>query len=210
MIFKPEINVGYVEFFENVTPWSLDWLETDLLTAAASECDAIVLHIRSGGGYAFKVEETARLIESIAAKKAIYAYTDVMLASAAYWIAAGCDGIYASPSSTVGSVGVYIDVYDYQEYYKKAGIEHLVIRSGDRKARALDGQLDEQEMKAMQEEVELCHKQFIEHVQKHRDIDTQHLQGQCFDGRDAFAANFTDGLFDRVEDLILSLTLGGS
>ena len=208
MIFKPDLKVSVVSFFENVTPWSLYWLESDLMEAANSDCDAIVLHICSSGGYVFKVEETARLIEKIAKEKAIFAYTDVILASAAYWLAASCDKIYASPSSYVGSIGAYIEIYDWQKYYEKAGIEHSVIRSGERKARSLDGQLDEQELKEMQEDVNNSHKQFIEHVLKHRQIDMQYMQGQCFSGKDAFAINMTDGLFDRVEDLVASLTIG--
>jgi len=210
MIFKPDLKVSTVWFFGDVTPWSLDVLEGDLIDAANDESDAIVLHIRSGGGYTFKVEETARLIEKIAKKKAVFAYTDVILASAAYELAASCDGIYASPSSIVGSIGAYIDVYDFQKYYERLGIEHSVIRSGDRKARSLDGQLDEQELKEMQEDVDNSHKQFIQHVLKHRQIDAEYMQGQCYYGNEAFAINMIDGLFDRIEDLVSSLTIGES
>jgi len=210
MKFKSDLRVSVVWFFENVTPWSLDRLEHDLAKAANEESDAVVLHMRSPGGYTFRVEETARLVEKISKEKAIFAYTDVVLASAAYWIAASCDKIYASPSSIVGSIGAYIEIYDFQKYWEKAGIEHSVIRAGDRKARSLDGQFDEQELKEMQNDVNASHKQFIEHVQKHRRIDVQFMQGQCFSGANAFAINMTDGLFDRVEDLVSSLTIGES
>jgi len=210
MIFKHDLKVSVVSFFESVTPWSLYMLESDLMAAANSDSDAIVLHICSGGGYVFKVEETARLIEKIARQKAVFAYTDVILASAAYWIAASCDKIYASPSAVVGSIGAYIEIYDFQKYYEKHGIEHSVIRSGDRKARALDGQLDERELKEMQEDVNYSHSKFIEHVLRHRQIDLEYMQGQCFEGRDAFAINMIDGLFDRVEDFVSSLTIGES
>jgi len=206
-MFKNDLKIGVVCFEGDVDPWSLDVLCCELRREMHSESDATLLFIRSPGGYCFKVPETARLIEKF--EKPIVAYTDLVLASAAYWLAASCDAIYAAPSAMVGSVGAYIEIHDLQKYYERLGIEHKVLRGGDRKARQLDGQLDEREMQEMQAAVDASHAEFIRHVLRHRSIDREYMQGQVFGGADALAINMIDGLADSAEDLIVSFNQGG-
>ena len=210
MIYKHDLKLGIIYFAGYVTPQSLDSLEHELRTEAELDSDVIVLYIRSPGGYVFRVPETARLIEKITETKPVIAYTDVVLASAAYWLASSCDAIYASPSSYIGSIGAYVEHYNYEGYYKKYGIDHKVFRSGDRKARTLDGQIDDQEIAEIQAGVEATHSQFIEHVLKHRKIDLEHMQGQTFEGSGAFAINMVDGLFDSFDDFKNSFNQGGT
>ena len=51
-------------------------------------------------------------------------------ASAAYYIAAGCDKIYANASTLTGSIGVYMGTKNLEELYKKLGVKDVMIKSG--------------------------------------------------------------------------------
>jgi protease-4 len=201
------VKLGIIKFDDSVSPWSLDILEREMRQRAHTDSEAIILSIRSGGGYGMKVPEIARLIEKI--DKPVIAYVDAFAYSAAYWIAASCDIIIAAPSASVGSVGVYAETFDFQKYYERLGIEHKVFRSGARKARLLDGQMDSEEEALLQADVEKFHAEFIAHVQKHRKIDTEFLQGQTYEGEEAFNKGFVDVFADSINDIIVQLNQGG-
>jgi len=200
-----------VIFFEGwVHPDSLDFLEADLRDAHASDCDAIVLAIRSPGGYASKVPEVARLIDRIAQEKPVIAYTDVLMASAAYWIGACADRVYAAPSADVGSVGAYIEILDYSKYNDINGIEQKLFRSGEDKARVgFDGQMRDADSAELQAELDETYSQFKRDVSAHRRIGDEHLRGKTYCGSKALELGFIDGFFDSVYDLVDSLKNGG-
>jgi len=205
------IRFAEIWFEGYVTPRRLDELEYLLRTAETAPEDVIILNLRSPGGGVYKVPETARLIEKISATKPIIAYTDVMIASAAYWLASSCDRIYAAPSADIGSIGVYAEMFDFEQNYKMNGIDHKVVRAekSPRKARLLDGQTDAEELAKIQAEVNAVHEQFIAHVLKHRDIAPEHLNGDVYEGSSAFAVGLIDGLADSVEDLKILINNGG-
>jgi len=207
--FKSEKPV--VIFFETwVYPESLDYLEAELRDAYSSDCDAVILSIRSPGGYANKVPEIARLIDRIAQEKPVFAYTDTLMASAAYWLAASADRIYAAPSADVGSVGAYIELLDYAKYNELNGIEQKMFRAGEDKARiGFDGQLRDSDSVELQAELEETYKQFKSDVLAHRKIDDAHLQGKTYCGSKALELGFVDGFFDSIYDLVDTIKNGG-
>jgi len=206
-----ELKIAEIWFEGYVNAYRLDDLEYLLKVAASSSDDVLVLNIRSPGGSIYKVPETARLIERVAMQKPVFAYTDVMIASAAYWLAASCNKIYAAPSADIGSIGVFAETYDYEQCYKLNGIDHKVFRAekSPRKARLLDGQMDEQEAAKIQSEVNAWHDKFVAHVQKHRSVSTDCMQGDSYNGGEAFALGLIDGLADSFDDLKILINNGG-
>lgn len=83
---------------------------------------AIVLDIDSGGGEASIIETVAKTIQSI--DTPIISYYNNILASAAYYIAASTDEIYASEDTDiVGSIGVMVTFADYRGYFEKEGVK---------------------------------------------------------------------------------------
>jgi len=198
-------------FFESwVYPESLDYFEWELRRAYSKDCDCIVLSVRSPGGYVNKVPETARLIDRIAQEKPVFAYTDTLMASAAYWIGSSADRIYAAPSADVGSVGAYIEFMDYSKYNSINGIEQKLLRAGDDKARiGFDGQMRDSDIAEMQAELEEAHSQFKDSVLAHRKIDPAHLQGKTYSGNKALELGFIDGFADSIYDFLDLLKNGG-
>jgi len=203
-------NLMVIAFESFVHPRALDCLEAELREAHASNCDAIVLAIRSPGGYVNKVPEVARLIDRIAQEKPVFAYTDTLIASAAYWIAASADRIYAAPSADVGSVGAYIKIDDYSKYRELNGIEQKLFRAGDDKARiGFDGQLRDIDSAELQTGVEEIHSEFKSSVLAHRKIDPVYLQGKTYCGDEALELGFIDGFSDSLYDFLDLLKNGG-
>jgi len=188
----------------------LDYLEYELRQEYASGSDGIVLFIRSHGGHVTKVPETATLIERISQEKPVFAYTDDTMASAAYWLGASADRIYAAPSARVGSVGAFIEMLDLSKLYINEGIEHIVLRSGGDKARiGVDGQMREQDKAELQAQLDKLHSQFKSHVLRHRKINAEHLEGKIYDGAEALKFGFIDGFADSIYDFLEQLNIGG-
>lgn len=88
----------------------------------------IVLKINSGGGSVEGTGEFADLIKS--ASKPVIAYTDGIMASAAYWIGCSTQEIYASHKTVeVGSIGTAISFYDNREAMKQYGYKQIYINA---------------------------------------------------------------------------------
>ena len=91
---------------------------------------SIVLDIDSPGGSASGMTELAGTIRNLRSKKAIVAVANGTAASAAFSIGASASAFYASPSSLVGSVGVYALHMDYSEAMAKEGIKPSFVQAG--------------------------------------------------------------------------------
>lgn len=89
---------------------------------------AHLIHIDSCGGQAFGLHEAFELIRST--KKPCYAVIESAAASAAYYLAVGCDKIFTtSQFSKVGSIGVMTIYVDESEYLKKEGVKVVELYS---------------------------------------------------------------------------------
>jgi signal peptide peptidase SppA len=157
---------------------------------------AVVMDIDSPGGTVSGVAEFATKITQLseAAAKPVYAYASGQCASAAYWIACGCTGIACSPSSDVGSIGVYMALVDESENWKAEGYKLVLIKAGENKAAGIAGsQITAAQVALWQADVDHIYNQFTAAVQAARPgIATDVLQGQTFYGDRARAAGLVD------------------
>lgn len=84
---------------------------------------AHLLEIDSGGGQATNIESVARFIRNDI-KKPVIAWFNGVAASAAYYIAAAADEIYASEETDiVGSIGTMITFADFTQFFEDQGIK---------------------------------------------------------------------------------------
>jgi protease-4 len=162
----------------------------------------IAFHVSSPGGTVTGVEELAKKIRGISVPT--MAYTDTEMASAAYWLGSQADHVIASPSSTVGSVGVYLVVPDFSEAYKQAGVDMKVIKAGKFKAAGLEGtSLSEEQVKNLQEGVDEIHADFRNAVRSVRSrVKDEDMEGQVFSGRQAAARGMVTGLADSFREAL--------
>lgn len=172
--------------------------------AANPEVEKVALQISSPGGTVTGVEELANKVRSFG--KPTMAYTDSEMASAAYWIGSAADRVVASPSSTVGSIGVYMAIPDYSKAAEMAGIKMVVIKSGKFKGAGIEGtSLDEGQMGNLQEGVDTIHAEFKAAVNmKRKMVKAETMEGQVFSGKQAAANGLVTGLADSFNDALRS------
>jgi signal peptide peptidase SppA len=172
--------------------------------AADPAVEKIAFQVSSPGGTVTGVEELANKIRNLG--KPTMAYTDSEMASAAYWISSASDKVTASPSSSVGSVGVYMAIPDYSEAAKMAGIKMVVIKSGKFKGAGIEGtSLDEGQLGNLQAGVDTIHAEFKEAVNmKRKMVKAEAMEGQVFSGKQAAAQGLVTGLADSFNDALRS------
>ena len=110
---------------------------SDTLGAALEQCRrdptiaAVVLRVNSPGGSAFASDVLAREIKKVrAAGKPIVVSMGDLAASGGYYIAAPADVIYAEPSTTTGSIGVFGYKVDAQKLLGHAGDQRRDLSPG--------------------------------------------------------------------------------
>lgn len=111
---------------------------TSSMKAALKEADVHpnisghILHIDSPGGTVDGTEEFAKAIKE--AGKPVVAFTDGLMASAAYWIGSSSKEIIAAGQTTqIGSIGTMISMVDSRGVYEKYGYKFHDVRADDSK-----------------------------------------------------------------------------
>jgi signal peptide peptidase SppA len=100
-----------------------NWLK---MADAHENVFAHLLRIDSGGGEAYASNMMANTIHEL--NKPVYAFIEGFAASAAYWIASAAKTIAVSSAmDRVGSIGTYITIADFRQYYQKKGISLLDV-----------------------------------------------------------------------------------
>jgi signal peptide peptidase SppA len=183
-------------------------VDVDDVVRAASEVQPgvpLVLWFRSPGGVAIGIEEMAEWLREERERRLLVAFTDEMCCSAAYWLAAQCPRIVATPSAALGSIGVYLALYDWTEYLAKAGIKLELFKAGRMKAMGLPGNpLSDEERAKLQGDAEECYALFTSAVLANRDVSEETMQGQCLRGPRALAANLCDAFVPSADAFFAS------
>ncbi len=80
----------------------------EALVAAVNDMSVkeIFLDIDSGGGAVSGCGDTADLIRAVNSIKPVTAFTDSVMASAAYWLGSSAGEVYSGRAALVGSIGV--------------------------------------------------------------------------------------------------------
>jgi signal peptide peptidase SppA len=170
--------------------------------SANPQVTRIAFQVASPGGTVTGVEELANKVRNIS--KPTMAYTDSEMASAAYWIASAADKVVASPSSTVGSIGVYMTIADMTEMAKAQGIKMVVIKSGKFKGAGIPGtSLSEEQVANLQQGVDEIHADFKASVlQTRKLVKAEDMEGQVFSGKQAAQRNLVTGLADSFSEAV--------
>ena len=90
----------------------------------------IALDIDSPGGEAAGAMEAAAHVRAVSQKKPVVAYIDSLAASAAYAVASGASEIVATPSATLGSIGVVWLHLDRSAAMKDRGVKPTLLHAG--------------------------------------------------------------------------------
>ncbi len=185
---------------------SADRLVTALRKAfEADHAKAVILRLNSPGGSPVQAGYVFDEIRRLRAKhpdKKVYAVCMDACASGAYYIAAAADEIYVDEATLIGSIGVRLDSFGFQQALDELGIQRRLLTAGDRKG-LLDpfSPLSERDRDFVQGLLDNIHQQFIDAVKTGRG---DKLKG----GDDLFSGLFWTG--DESLGLGLSDGLGTS
>lgn len=174
----------------------------DLVKAANADAEvrSILLDVDSPGGTVTGVPEVAQIIRD--SEKMVVAYSDNLMASAAYWLASGAAGVFGSESALVGSIGVFIPVADMTEMYRMAGIEMDIIKAGDLKAANFPGtSLSREQRSDFQQGVDYVFAKFTGFVKDRQGVNPvpdSAMRGQDFYGDQALEVGLLDGVDSRA------------
>src|SRR3982751_1811497 len=99
----------------------------------------------------------------------LYGVVEDICASGGYFVAAGADKIYVSPSSIVGSIGVLMNGFGFTGLMDKLGVDRRLITAGEHKG-MLDpfSPVDAKEVEYAKTLIKDVHQQFINVVKEGR------------------------------------------
>ena len=166
-----------------------------------SSVKAILLHINSPGGGAAASQEIYHEVVRIRQEKhkKIVASVESVGASGAYYIASGCDRIYANDASVVGSIGVIMEWTNYGDLMRWAKLKSVVIHAGELKdAGDPTHDMTPQEAAYFQSLVDNMYTQFIGDVASGRHTTAEKIRplatGQVWTGQQSLPL----GLIDKI------------
>lgn len=180
---------------------SIQLIERDFREALEDpEVKSILLYIDSPGGSVDGVQELGNLIFESRGKKPIVAFTDGMMASAAYWFGSAADEIFISSDTTqVGSIGVVASHLDVSKAEEMSGYKTTEIVAGKYKRIASQfAPLTEQGRTVLQEAVDYIYSVFVNDVAKFRGVSVEKAlemaDGKVFIGKQALDVGLVDGV----------------
>jgi protease-4 len=166
-----------------------------------SSIKAIILHIDSPGGGAAASQEIYHEVVRVRQEKhkKIIASVESVGASGAYYIASGCDKIYANDASVVGSIGVIMEWTNYGDLMKWVKLKNVVVHAGTLKdAGDPTRDMTPEEQAYFQSLVDNMYGQFVHDVATGRKSTDDKIRplatGQVWTGEQALPL----GLIDKV------------
>jgi protease IV len=166
-----------------------------------SSVKAIILHINSPGGGAAASQEIYHEVLRVRQEKhkKIIASIESVGASGAYYIASGCDKIYANDASVVGSIGVIMEWTNYGDLMRWAKLKNVIIHAGELKdAGDPSRDMTPKEQAYFQSLVDNMYTQFVHDVATGRHSSDDKIKplatGQVWTGQQSLPL----GLIDKV------------
>jgi protease-4 len=200
---KPHVGIVDLkgEIFDGQSA-SADNLTKSLRAAyEAKGLKAIILRIDSPGGSPVQADYMFNAIRYFRKEHPDVKYYAVCVdscTSAAYYVAAAADEVYASPSSLVGSIGVIYNGFGFVDAMQKLGVSRRLETAGANKG-FMDqfSPVDPTQVKRLQVMLELIHQQFIDQVKLGRGqrlkADPDMFSGMIWTGIQAKELGLIDG-----------------
>jgi protease-4 len=176
---------------------------------------AVVLRINSPGGVVAPTQEVHDAVRRLRqAGKPVVASLGAVAASGGYYVAVACDQIYANPGTLTGSIGVIMQLANFEHLLKKVGVEYVVVKAGQFKDLGnVARPMTPEERRVMQALLDDVHGQFIEAVTEGRKLPradvARFADGRIFSGVQAKALRMVDALGDLEEAVLAAARLAG-
>lgn len=163
----------------------------------------IVLDVSSPGGTVEGIDMSVEAVRYANGLKPVKAVTEGLMCSAAYWIASQASEIIASPTATIGSIGVLAGHTDQTQLETNMGLKTTIFRSGPKKALGHPSEtLSDTARDEIQREVDELYDVFLEDVASGRNRKKSEVKREWGDGA-VYAARqaLSLGLIDKIGSL---------
>lgn len=177
---------------------------------------AIVVRIDSPGGGVAPSQEIYNAVKRVKSEynKTVVASMGTVAASGGYYIAVASDRVLANPGTLTGSIGVIMQMANFEELLKKVGVQNFVIKSGRYKDIGSPFRpMEDEDRQLLQSVMDDVHRQFIEAVAEGRSLDVADVEvladGRVFTGQQAKDSLLIDELGDLTDAIALAGRLGG-
>lgn len=162
---------------------------------------ALLLKLNTPGGEVVPSDDIRRAAASFDGPTIAYA-TDIC-ASGGYWIASGCDELWARDASIVGSIGVIGSKVNATELADKLGVSYERFAAGKFKDAGLPlKELGRDEREYLQGIVDEFYDRFVERVAEGRGLDdawVRETEARVYLGEEAMELDLVDELGTRTE-----------
>lgn len=170
----------------------------DLIEAADEDAavDALIVHLNTPGGEVVPSDDIRRAVAEFDGPTKAYA-TDVC-ASGGYWIASGCDEIWAREPSIVGSIGVIGSRPNAAGLAEKLGISYEQFTAGEYKDAGTPlREIEADEREYLQGIIDGLYDDFVGRVADGRELDEQAIrdtEARVYLGDEALELGLVDEL----------------
>lgn len=172
---------------------------------------AVMLKVNSPGG---GVVESAEIYDKITeiqdeTEKPFYVSMGATAASGGYYISAPADKIFVNRETTTGSIGVIMQLMNYDELAEKYGVDFVTIKSGPYKDMGSPTRdMTEEEKAILQDMLNDSYETFVDVIEEGRGMTEAEVKavadGRIMNGRQAVEANLADD-FGYEEDVLAAL-----
>ncbi len=161
--------------------------------------DALLMKLNTPGGEVVPSDDIRLAAERFDGPT--IAYTTDLCASGGYWIASGCDELWARDASIVGSIGVIGSRVNATGLAEKAGLSYERFAAGDFKDAGTPlKEMNDEEREYLQGLIDDYYETFVERVSDGRDIDAElvrETEARIYLGEDAHEMGLVDELGTR-------------
>ena len=173
------------------------------------DVEALLVELNTPGGEVVPSDDIRRAAADFDGPTVAYA-TDTC-ASGGYWIASGCDELWAREASLVGSIGVVGSRPNAKGLADKLGISYEQFTAGEYKDAGVPlKEIEDDEREYLQGIIDGYYEQFVETVSEGRDMDpdaVRETEARVYLGDDAAEMGLVDelGTEGDVEDRLAEL-----
>ncbi len=181
---------------------------------ANKKVKAIVLRIDSPGGAVGPSQDIYAAVKRLKDQKPIVASMGSVAASGGLYAALGASKVFSQPGTITGSIGVIMQVPNFQKVSEKLGVDVITIKSGKLKDVGNSfRQMTDEERVFLETTVAKAHEDFIEAVAVGRGIEIAKVRefadGRVILGADAKGLRLVDEFGDVYQAAHAALALAG-
>jgi protease-4 len=185
------------DLYTGAGPGGSEYIGQELIDAANDGLvEAIVLRVNSPGGTPAAAQEIVQDLQYARARKPVVVSMGDMATSAAYYICAYADRIYANPDTITGGLGTIWVFTDISTWMRQEGYTVTVVKSGENKDMTYPYRtLSPEEEQYAQDLVNRSFDRFIADITSQRNISRSSVEdARLYRGEEAVSLGLVDEL----------------